>query len=556
MQGNESFASHVNKNQMKQMPTAESSLITLERAQKLDLLVHLITNLKQSLVLCGPEGIGKTVLLDEFKVRKQDVWPIYAINATSQLSFENFQSQILDFLQQTNGEYRSLDLLSILSGLDKQNKKVVVTIDEAGQLVPGLINTMIQYASSTTCLRIVFSLTHDELHIKNSSDREVDSCHFIDIPPLTKKQCGIYLQNLSAKSDAIISFEAISDRLIDKLYIETHGIPGRIVSELPKLSNHQSVAGFSWISVALIAMVVAIGIGFIIYDDTETDQNRTTSVILKNAEVVEISSPVIGMVNERFIEQEPESDYDQNEVTSSEVIKSIKVAETSSSGIQPLTKEQLKEKPVEQFVDEKEAGIVSVPIATIKSEKNSAVDKVKKIDIVKSSPLDQGLNQQHLGNKSNLDKAIVEPLQVNKPLIIDTLSVPKKTKVIADIAQHEIKATEKKIKSIKTEIVKKASEAFKNNNRWILEQPGKNFTIQLMVLSKHRSVTDFIKNNRSLQKNLKYMEVRKQNQQKYALIYGSFNNVSIASKQMKSLPVKYRKSWIRKFGDLQKEIKK
>ncbi len=39
------------------------SLITQEITQKLDLVLHLLTNSKKELIICGPEGIGKSTLL-------------------------------------------------------------------------------------------------------------------------------------------------------------------------------------------------------------------------------------------------------------------------------------------------------------------------------------------------------------------------------------------------------------------------------------------------------------------------------------------------------------
>ena len=60
MQDKDPFSFQFNKNQISSTRAEESSLITLERSQKLDLLIHLITNLRQSLVICGPNGIGKT----------------------------------------------------------------------------------------------------------------------------------------------------------------------------------------------------------------------------------------------------------------------------------------------------------------------------------------------------------------------------------------------------------------------------------------------------------------------------------------------------------------
>jgi len=143
MQDNESSAYYVKKNEVSQpRRVSESSLITLERSQKLDLLIHLISNLRQSLVICGPNGIGKTTLLDELEVRKQDLWSMVTIQASSNLSLESIQDGLFRFLKEKDAEYKNQELESILSELDKQNHKIVVIIDDAGKLIPGLWKTL------------------------------------------------------------------------------------------------------------------------------------------------------------------------------------------------------------------------------------------------------------------------------------------------------------------------------------------------------------------------------------------------------------------------------
>ena len=75
MKGNKGVTYNVGKSGVSPHRKQETALITLERFQKLDLLIHLITNLKSSLVLCGPKGIGKTRLLTELKISKKKMTP-------------------------------------------------------------------------------------------------------------------------------------------------------------------------------------------------------------------------------------------------------------------------------------------------------------------------------------------------------------------------------------------------------------------------------------------------------------------------------------------------
>ncbi|MDD2800672.1 MAG: hypothetical protein PHC94_01670 [Methylobacter sp.] len=241
---NDSFTISVKKKPVNQN-TAALTLISQERTQKLELLIHLLTNLPQPLVVCGPEGIGKTTLLKLLKERENQSWLYCHLQGNAGLSFEVLQEQLAQ---------------SGLNGLQAStNRKCVLIIDDAGTLVPGLITTIVQYASAHPVLRVVFVLTHDELHVQSKSDRVLDDCHVIEIPPLSEKQCGEFLLALSSQPWTPVSFDAINEHLITTVYRETHGIPGKIIEQIPVLSNvQQSNQGKWWMVVAVAALVSTV----------------------------------------------------------------------------------------------------------------------------------------------------------------------------------------------------------------------------------------------------------------------------------------------------------
>jgi len=488
MQGEDSFTFQLNKKPVATARSAESSLITLERAQKLDLLIHLIANLRQSLVISGVEGIGKSTLLNELKSRKQDVWLISTIQASSHLSFESIQKQILHALVQSFPEYKQQELSEIISSLDKNGQKVVVLIDDAGQLVPGVVSNVIQYAKGSVCLRIVFSLTHDELHLKSSSDSEINDCHFIEIPPLTEKQCGIFLQNLSGKQNATISFNAINERLIGRVYQQTHGIPGKIVAELPKMSNYKGASNYSSVAGIVIGVfIIGLGLSFFVFHEVDTQKIASEAKpipVLKKIKIVEITPPVI---YQKVIEEEI---VDQNEL-----------------------------KKIEQVLEpEDNVEILPLPEESAQQENLNQVDiSQQKVELL-------------VDTRVEVKKEIEEPLVQGG----NVLSPVKK----------EIKKDLLVVKEVNLD-----------DRLWLLSQSKNNYTIQLMVLSSSKSVDVFRKVNSGLKDQLRVFQPNKQNP-KHVIVYGSFNNAVSATKQMKSLPNRYKKSWIRKMSDLQKGIKK
>ena len=67
---------------------AISSFIPQDRTRKLELLIHLITHSKQALIICGPDGIGKSTLLNALQDYKNDSWQYCLILGNSELHFD------------------------------------------------------------------------------------------------------------------------------------------------------------------------------------------------------------------------------------------------------------------------------------------------------------------------------------------------------------------------------------------------------------------------------------------------------------------------------------
>jgi hypothetical protein len=255
MVDDDTFTYHVKQQSADQINRPAQSLITKERTQKLDLLIHLLSNLTQALVVCGPEGIGKTTLLKILQERKTESWRYCLIQGNAAVSFEAVQEQLF--------RAQSVQSSSTAAGRSaSQYKQVVLIIDNAGALVPGLIAAIIQYAAASPALRVVFALTHDELQVKRVSDRAIDDCHIVEIPSLSEKQCGDFLQHLSTKPYANVSFKAIDDNMVTHIYRETHGIPGRIIAEISGLSSGAKQGGkLKWLLVLAVATAIAIAVG-------------------------------------------------------------------------------------------------------------------------------------------------------------------------------------------------------------------------------------------------------------------------------------------------------
>ncbi|MCX7066450.1 MAG: AAA family ATPase [Methylococcales bacterium] len=218
---------------MSNQSTVDYSLITLERTEKLELLIHLLSNSPHAIVLCGSKGVGKTTLLTVFQQRRNALWQTYIVQGREDLTVEQIQTQLLETYSPTQ------TLESFFEQLTKQQQKIVLIIDDAGSLAPQLITTIIDYANSHPVLKVVFVLSHDDLAIKTHSDSAIEECHIIEIPPLSESQCGDFLQHLAIKSVFEVPVQGITDSMIASVYQQTHGIPEKIIAQLPSLNHPQ-----------------------------------------------------------------------------------------------------------------------------------------------------------------------------------------------------------------------------------------------------------------------------------------------------------------------------
>ena len=495
---------------------AERSLITLERSQKLDLLIHLLANLRQALIVCGPEGIGKTTLLQTLLANRKDQWRICVLQGSSNLSFEMIVNDLSRFLNLGHSGF-GFDLASLRASCEKQ--KVVLIIDDAGELVPGLIGELVELSDSLPGLRLVFSMTYDEFHIKRASDKAVDDCHFIELPPLNQKQCAEFLQNLSAQPGAPVSFNAVTDSLVADLYRETHGIPGKILTEIPKFNQYQSrkkSRGGLWLGVLLISLIAAWAMKSLLP-----------------------SMPAIGAVGNNL----------------SETVKTIAVPPVTApkvAGVEPKSPALVtpeRDKAAAQGTalppqpEAVKTGIAITPEETnINATLDDAVRQTKAVaphpaaSEPSPSPQPQKPQEPPVASTAKTEApaaAIPVPAQTSPPPQA-VAQIPKKT----PDAKSEKPATEE------------------GNRDWIMAQPAGNFTLQVMVLSNKAAINRILKKYAEYSDSLKYYTIGKTGQEKYVLIYGSFPTAAEAKQYKALMPGEFRQALEKRFKALQTETRR
>jgi DamX protein len=501
--------------------STERALITLERSQKLDLLLHLLANLQQSLIVCGPEGIGKTTLLEAVRQNRKDMWEVVLLPASADSSFE---SLINDLLRGLNiAKASAFDLSALRDKCAKQ--KVVVLIDDAGHLVPGLITMLIEFADSLPGLRLVLAMNHDQFHIKSGSDKLVEECHFIELPPLSKKQCGEYLQNLSAQPGAVVSFNAISDSLIEDLYRASNGIPGKILAQLPKLANYQSQKRSKvglWLAIAGVLGGAGYAVTSLLPLDLLTEQPA-------------VNAPIAS----------------QSENTHKLVIESLPVPATPES--------------MEPLVSANEIPIAPPPVAALPESK--APEPATTIDAVAVAPV------QEKSKPANPVPNNTEKQQLSLPIVSETIGAPvvaSPTELKPELQPQPEKPVTPAIDATpavepppvvqaaaKPVEHKPAKPTFEGSDQdWIMAQPSGNFTLQVMVLSSKDAALRFQKKYTDYRDGLKFYPIKQGEQEKYVVIYGSFQTAAEAMQLKTVMPGEFKQAVEKRFRAVQKESRR
>ncbi len=519
-------------------------LVTLERSQKLDLLIHLINNLSQSLVVCGPEGIGKTTLLNVLREHKQHHWQLFWAEGSAQLSFERLTEQCRQELSSLEGS----SLAEKLSQLDQRQQKLVWIIDNAGELVPGLISALIQFAKPYDCLRLIFALTHDELHLKNSSDPEISECHLIEIPPLSQQHYTAFLQNLSAGQGAMISFNAINEGLVENLYRKTHGIPGKIIEELPRLSHYKTMSPMALGSTIAIIVALAVAGGLLYLNKPETSGKTAlatdvSETLYKKQPVdVAVSTPVIR--HEQTVIENPYLPAATIGHSPSDDTADKITAKTAGSAFDPV----LVDNDQPQSREEK----TSTSDTTVQQKISTPVgaDETETRDKSAVAGSDE--------TESSLPAATpeIEPAALGQTKTAVITTAPASGNASEAVAAMAPPVNVETPKPVKKEPAKKhAKKAALQGIAWLESRNPKHFTLQIMALSQLSGVKKLMQKYPVLQQKAQYFSMQRQGKPHYVIVLGDYPSRAAAEKMRKTLPKALAKAWIRSFKILQQQIR-
>jgi DamX protein len=490
--------------------------------------------LQQSLIVCGPEGIGKTTLLKTFENGHKDIWPICFVQGSSALSFESVVSQLSRFLNLSNASI-SFDLTALRAFCSKQ--KAVLVIDDADVLMPGLLGELMDFADALSGLRLVFAMNNDVLQAKTAAETALNNCHFIEIPPLNQRQCLEYLQNLSAQPGSPISFNAVTDSLVEAMYRKTMGVPGNIVAEFPKLKPSQGEQTRKlglWLGVAGIVAALGFAVHALLPSDVFDGQSpEKTPNVLPVVNQMPITSPPAVTAEQTLPADEnlipanellPVPDVPHTLAAQPDILETPKDVKPALNNLPATT---LLSAPVEKAV---EPGQNAGPTEVISGSKIQFVPQTVVAPLSEAAPAallksaeNKPVDRQHSDVTPVTETAVIE-----KPVPVKPVNSKHDHATGTEVGDHE----------------------------WIMAQPGNNYTVQVMVLSSKDSVNRYLRKHAELRSELKFYPIGKDGQEKYAIIYGSFATPIEALNQKSDMPAEFSNGLVKRMKQVQRENRK
>ncbi len=484
-------------------------LLSQERVQKFNLLLHLIANISGPIVVRGPEGIGKSTVLKEVKSRSLDTWNVCFVEAWSDLNldrmFQMLSTTASFFVNPSLIDDSKAGLGAQLKWMEENSLLLVLLLDDAGTVAPGLLQTLRQFAESHPALRLVYSMKPEDSLVMGADGVAIGDCRFVDLPPLTERQCGEFIGILSIDSQRPESFPAMTSSLIRRVYKETHGVPGEILKVLSMTPKNKSYGEKNKITLRSVFLVVLI------------------------LSVISLFIWISSFQDWFFSRESALSGVDGGDK------RKIQLEIPSVSGSMPVVESGKLNASVEKAINNDK----STKARKSQESENPMTVKVPRVGIPE---IKESINPKKtlIKEKTKQQKQTIVALRTQ----VDQSREEAPSLIQADRAIPN--PTKKKSRGLGITGVKGAD--------WLLSQEPTKWTVQLIAVSQLDALKSLIAKHSDL-KPLAAIRSRTKGKDFFSLYYGSFNTLDEAKIAIKKLPPFFNKPWPIIFQVVHKKIK-
>lgn len=519
---------------------------TPELTQRLDLIRHMTDNSDRILLIRGPEGAGKSTVLQRFYQLAREEWCVCHIDADPMLQPERLFSLLSDCLGVPT-ENQTIDhLIDQLEALQSQGRLAVVTIDDAHLLPAETLIALFRLHERCTAgkqglvkiLLFAIPLIDEQLKALQIEAMNLQEIQTFDIPLFSRDQAATFIAFLLGRAGSL------GRSRIERIFKETGGLPGAIEARLRRSvmttdSDRRSIPAWRSIMADLPGPVL-VGGGLL-----------GVLILLTLLFQDEINELFQGEVVEQ-IDTIPHLAIEQEQVVVLE--------------LPTLTLEQA----VTSEVDGGESERASAAIGTEsrQAESTVVVDALPEAggepgDGVSLDPLQQtGLSGEAIVQETSLPEPVLTPEPAPFTTEAATVKVDKSDRQTSveerstDISVSVLES--EKPQAVQTEVQSpvQAEEAGFYRDEWLLSRDPAAYTLQLIGLRDERAAQEFIKRHK-LTEQAAYFKTELGGKPWYSVVHGVYADRKAAVKAGAELPGAVRRSdvWPRSLASVQQLIK-
>lgn len=563
--------------------------VDAERAQRLNMLLHLTQYSNLLLIVTAEHGGGKTSLMQRFMLSADDEWQLCQVNANTMMDADQLLMQIAEGFKLTHiphdPDSLQATLYEHLAKLQRDSKVPILIIDDAHELPKDALEALFHLADAEAgngnLLRsILFCEPQIETMLTAKAIQPLREriTHTMDIPALNEEQTAEYIKHRLA----VCGFDGaspFSPKAIKKIHKLAQGIPARINeaahrtlldganSLLLDPSSYQdserTITPKRIVLGALTIAVIGIFLGLqdsinSLFENNEIPPEVTQekvpkeniAVITRELPITPIADPVPA----------PTTSELQSSGVGDEAIETVIQAASTQTAVAPeyaqdqmpgtASAERVEASPQDTTLTEPAA----IQITAVEPDPVTGSRKRQTITVIGN-----GFTQETKaivkwsGNQKQLppSRVIFESGSQLK-LLITVGTKPDTWTIDLDDPTHGSSNTAR-FKVIPAKKVVSPLRPYREN--WILARDPGHFTLQLLVTRQKNTIPTFIKTQRITHETAIFYS-QQNGQDRYTLISGNFasrKQAATAASELRSRAPD-SKPWIRRFDSVQASI--
>lgn len=522
---------------------------TPELTQRLDLIRHMTDNSDRILLIRGPDGVGKSTVLQRFGQLAREEWSVCHIEADPMLQPDRFFSLLSDCLGVPGKSLTFDHLMDQLEALQSQGRLAVVVIDDAHLLPAETLTALFRLherctAGQQALLKILLFATpviEGQFKALQIEPVNLQFIQIFDIPLFSRNQTATFIAFLLGRDGSL------GRSRIEQIFQETDGLPGAIEAKLqqsvkPADSAHRPVPvwrsivadlpGPALVGAGLLGLLLLLTLLFqdqinVLFQGDVVEQQvdiRPLSPV-EQEPVVALELPV--PMQEQGAAVLSEMDSGGSEAASAATEGANRQAESAGvidglPGVEREPGDAVPQEPIVQTepADEPVAQEAALPEPALMPEPAAPKSEATSVGIAKSDP-----------------QPPVEARSADTSVSVPTVAKPP---VVQSEVQSPVQAKE---------------EGF-HRDAWLLSRDPAAYTLQLIGLRDEQAAQAFIKHHK-LTRQAAYFKTELGGKPWFSVVHGVYVDRNTAVKAVAGLPGAVRRNdvWPRPLGSVQQLIK-